>query len=41
MGAIQKDLTDLRVEITRINSTLLTREDVKIIVIDELEKRGL
>lgn len=41
MGVIQKDLTDLRVEITKINSQILTREDVKEIVITELEKRGL
>lgn len=39
MGAIQKDITDLRVEITRINTSILTRDDVKEIVIDELEKR--
>lgn len=41
MNSIQKDITDLRVEITRINSTIITRDDVKVIVIDELEKRGL
>lgn len=38
---IEKELKTVQIELVKMQSTMLTAEHVKEIVIDELEKRGI